>query len=235
MTVGGRTSGARQEILAEIRKHLRASAPFDAVHNEQIGHGARLKSVSTESSTDHAASTKLERFRREVERVSGQCIVVRNVDEVAGIIERVISEANAVRVATSDAEIIQSVMARVESNIVRLDAATPAELFDCDIGVTSAQLGIAETGTLVLDSERERHRLISLIPPVHIAVLQASRICMTLGEALDILSGHDATGLSRAITFITGPSRTSDIELTLAIGVHGPQALHVIVLDDLSQ
>ena len=81
----------------------------------------------------------------------------------------------------------------------------------------------------MLDSEAERHRLVSLVPPVHIAIVEAANICLTLGEALTAAS--QSSELSPTITFITGPSRTADIELTLAIGVHGPQELFVIVKD----
>jgi L-lactate dehydrogenase complex protein LldG len=79
----------------------------------------------------------------------------------------------------------------------------------------------------VLDSACERHRLVSLVPPVHIAIVNASSIVETLGEALALLRKDKE--ISPAVTFITGPSRTADIELTLAIGVHGPQQLYVIV------
>jgi len=97
------------------------------------------------------------------------------------------------------------------------------------LGITSAQWGIAETGTLVLESEKEFNRLTSLVPPVHICLLEAKNMRETLGE---ILQNLNTGNLSRTVTFITGPSRTSDIELTLAIGVHGPAELHVIVIGE---
>jgi len=59
--------------------------------------------------------------------------------------------------------------------------------------------------------------------------VKATQICMTLGEALTMMKGSGGADLSPTITFITGPSRTADIELTLAIGVHGPQELYVII------
>ena len=65
------------------------------------------------------------------------------------------------------------------------------------------------------------------MPPVHIAIVDASKIRATLGEALLLL--RVGKEVSPAVTFVTGPSRTADIELTLAIGVHGPQELYVIV------
>jgi L-lactate dehydrogenase complex protein LldG len=108
-------------------------------------------------------------------------------------------------------------------------AVTPsvAEVFNFDIGISGAQAGIAETGTLLLDSSRERHRLVSLVPPVHIAILDASQIVTTLGEALSLMRQDEA--VSPIVTLVTGPSRTADIELTVAIGVHGPQELFVII------
>src|SRR5437764_71495 len=76
-----------------------------------------------------------------------------------------------------------------------------------------------------------RKHLASLVPPVHVAILEAGRIRQTMSEVLELITNSEV-GLSRTVTFITGPSRTSDIELTLAIGVHGPGELHVIVIDE---
>ena len=104
-------------------------------------------------------------------------------------------------------------------------------MFDCDLGVTGAQWGVAETGTLVLESDAERHRLASLVPSAHVAIIESRNVRQTLGEVLQAINDRGAEGLSRAVTFITGPSRTSDIELTLAIGVHGPAELYVVVIE----
>jgi len=154
-----------------------------------------------------SASPSVEEFKRQLEAVDGHCIIAANEIEVETAVTRITEKK---RIATSDAP--------------------PAtkDLFNYDVGITKAQAGIAETGTLVLDSAVEHNRLVSLVPPVHIALLDASKIYGTLGETLAALQ---ATGseLSPAITFITGPSRTADIELTLAIGVHGPKELYVII------
>jgi L-lactate dehydrogenase complex protein LldG len=94
-----------------------------------------------------------------------------------------------------------------------------------------AQAAIADTGTLVLESDCERHRLVSLVPPLHIAIVNAEDIRDTLGDTLRAVSRDAALDMSRVITFITGPSRTADIELTLTVGVHGPKELYVILID----
>ena len=116
-------------------------------------------------------------------------------------------------------------------NAAEIDAIADAsreELFSSDLGITSAQWAIAETGTLVLESGAERHRLVSLVPPVHVCILTAGSIRQSMAEILELAD----TDANRTITFITGASRTSDIELTLAIGVHGPGELHIIVIKD---
>jgi L-lactate dehydrogenase complex protein LldG len=123
--------------------------------------------------------------------------------------------------------------APLDVHVDEAEALSRDDLFACDAGVTTAQLAIAETGTLVLESAREKHRLLSLVPPVHIALLAARDICDSLADVIARLAGtfKEPDVASHAVTFITGPSRTSDIELTLTIGVHGPRTLHVIILE----
>jgi L-lactate dehydrogenase complex protein LldG len=104
-------------------------------------------------------------------------------------------------------------------------------LSEAKVGVTSADYALADTGTLVLISGGEQHRLISLLPPIHVCLLNSDRI---LASTTDLLARvHEefySRGLSpQAMTCITGPSRTADIEQTITMGVHGPQALHVIL------
>ena len=148
----------------------------------------------------------IDRFKESVESVAGHCVVTTDVAEV---LKQIIADLKAQRIASSE------------------DPPNVKEIFEFDVGISNAQAGIAETGTLVLDSARERHRLVSLVPPVHIAIINASSIVETLGDALTLLQKDKE--ISPAITFITGPSRTADIELTMAIGVHGPRELYVIV------
>lgn len=151
-------------------------------------------------------TNRIDRFKEAVESVAGHCIITA---DVAAVLSRIITELNAERIASSD------------------NAPNAHDIFNFDVGISSAQAAIAETGTLVLDSACERHRLVSLVPPVHIAIINASTIVETLSDALTLIQKDKE--ISPAVTFITGPSRTADIELTLTIGVHGPQELYVIV------
>jgi L-lactate dehydrogenase complex protein LldG len=105
-----------------------------------------------------------------------------------------------------------------------------------DLGLTGVDYALAETGTLVLSAGKGQARAISLLPPVHIAVLRPEQVIPGLTDLFPLLRRDtEAAGgtLSSAVTFITGPSRTADIELTLVVGVHGPQQLHVIFIGDI--
>lgn len=98
-----------------------------------------------------------------------------------------------------------------------------------DLGITSAEYALAETGTLVMIQGPEESRLISLLPPAYICVVPVSRMLVNLDELLSILP-RPAEQTS-AMVLITGPSRTADIEQILVRGVHGPGEIHVVLVD----
>jgi L-lactate dehydrogenase complex protein LldG len=240
------TDEARRAILGAIRRSLTESAPHDVVHAERHEPPTPGQRTSLPILTGVAAApappvaqsppaVPLDLFRARLEAVAGTFTMARGAADVARELAEILRRVGARRVAASDSPrvrpLVEEACALAGADLV-VDAA-PGDLFDCDVGVSGAQWGIAETGTLVLESARERHRFVSLIPRVHVALLRADRICETLGEALRETRAEAAPGQvpSAAITLVTGPSRTSDIELTLAIGVHGPQELHVIVLE----
>ena len=100
---------------------------------------------------------------------------------------------------------------------------------DIDASVTSARGGIAETGSLILWPDAEEPRLLSLVPPVHIAVLRTADIDETFAASMD--KDHWATQMPTNALLISGPSKTADIEQTLAYGIHGPKQLIVLLLD----
>ncbi len=107
---------------------------------------------------------------------------------------------------------------------------------DADMGITGANVAIADTGTLVIVSNEGNGRLVSTLPPVHVAILGVEKIVPTLDDASAVLKvlSKSATGqkMTSYVSFITGPSRTADIELSLTIGVHGPGELHIVLLDN---
>ena len=101
------------------------------------------------------------------------------------------------------------------------------------IGVTSADFGLAETATLTMKTRAGQALHVSLLPSIHIAVIRLEQILSNLKELYTLLKWdpqQQAEGLTHTMTFITGPSKTADIEATLVHGVHGPRELVVFVL-----
>ena len=218
---------ARDAIMQSIRSNLAASVGIAHTDHAIIpDHGELI--------LENGSLSPIERFRERLESVGGNCDVVKGEDEAARALSAVLADLQsknaAKRIALSDAPVVSSLARGIAADEISVCPA-PADLFNYDVGITMAQLAIAETGTLVLEAETERHRLVSLLPPVHSAVVYARDIVLTIGNALNQLRGDESKQMSRAITFITGPSRTADIELTLTVGVHGPKELHVIVID----
>ncbi len=226
-----RNEEAKREMFAAIRGHLAESAPHDAVRAAHHAASAHGEDVSPARAAFVFEGTAVERFRQALEAVTGRCLVVKDEAGAAEALRQIAEQRNSQRVAVSDSPLAGRVINLAALPAEVLENASAEELFDCDLGVTGAQWGVAETGTLVLESDAERHRLASLVPSAHVAIIESRNVRQTLGEVLQAINERGEGRLSRAVTFITGPSRTSDIELTLAIGVHGPAELYVVVIE----
>ena len=112
-------------------------------------------------------------------------------------------------------------------------------LADSSMGITGADYAIAETGSVIVLPRRGLSRLVSVVPPVHVAIVRPSDIIGTLDDlfALRRLEYHQngvngSADMGSYLNFITGPSRTADIEQTIVVGVHGPREVHMVLLDE---
>ena len=100
------------------------------------------------------------------------------------------------------------------------------EMAQCDLGITEADYLLPETGTLVLHSSSEKPRAVSLLPRVHLAIVRAEMLRADLHQVFAEAKDR------HYLVFITGPSRTADIELTVTLGVHGPRNLYVWMMGE---
>jgi L-lactate dehydrogenase complex protein LldG len=192
---------AREDILGAVRTAL-ADAPAPP---------SREPSPSTSPSGDVVAlfAERVADYRAEVERCSP--------DELADRVAAALPDG--ARVLVPDG------LGLDVSGAVPDEGLSAHELDGLDAVVTRARLGIAETGTIVLDhGPGQGRRAITLVPDRHVCIVEAGQVVADVPDAVALL---DAT---RPLTWISGPSATSDIELDRVEGVHGPRNLHVIVV-----
>ena len=118
-----------------------------------------------------------------------------------------------------------------EAAAERLIAAERARLGAEHVGVARAARGIAETGTCVVVTDDEETRLATMLPETSLLILRVADIVPTLPDMAPFLRERQADGKISYTSFITGPSRTADIERVSAIGVHGPLDVHIILVE----
>lgn len=106
-----------------------------------------------------------------------------------------------------------------------------ADIASCDASITSCELLIARTGSLLMSSAQPSGRTVSVYAPVHICIAYTSQLVYDIKEGLLILKEKYAGKLPSLITLATGPSRTADIEKTLVVGVHGPGEVYVFLVE----
>ena len=238
----------RAEFLGSIRQEMaKTRGLFEAAPVPRPADAGQAAEVVRRQMLERWPQA-LARFREEFEDVAGVFHRVSSMDEVPGVIRRIAQERQATSVlswhpgvlgldlrGSLGAEGFSVTVAPVgdpdaAARASHRDAAARAE-----IGVTGVDWALAETGTLVLVSGRGRPRSTSLLPATHVAVFGRDRLVESLeqvGVMLEALHVNPALSMSGAvINFITGPSRTADIELTLTRGVHGPKEVHAIFVE----
>lgn len=215
------TSAARQAIFNRIRTaQNRVAEPTqaerDAVKDyiEQHSQGPRPAIGS-----DHVAH-----FRAQAERMSD---TVEAVPDMAGVPAAVARYLDGIGVGRS--AIAWKTLTDMNWSDAGLEVEFRRPRNEDLVGITGVFCAVAETGSLMLMSGPESWSSASLLPETHIAIVPASRIVAHMEDAFS-LARAEGVDMPRAINFISGPSRTGDIEQTIVLGAHGPYRVHVILV-----
>jgi L-lactate dehydrogenase complex protein LldG len=210
---------AREEILTRIRAAASAGQARDGgAASSQAAGAPRYRS---ESSLDPAALLDLL-----AERLADYRAIVQRVepDRLSGSVAAALTRRGARRIAVPPGLELPGLPDDVE--VVVGDGLAPDVLDALDGVITEAAVAIAETGTIVLDgSLGQGTRAVTLVPDYHLCIVRADQVVQLVPEAVARLTPH----ATRPLTWISGPSATSDIELNRVEGVHGPRTLEVII------
>lgn len=242
------SKSTREDILARIKTAL--SGSDQATHGSIKGEAGQTDDVSHLVQAIRARSAVnravlVEQFKRELEAVGGVFHCASSAEAACDHIVQVASSHRTRLAIGWNVALIEEIGLRTRLEQAEIQFFTRSEGVNAEdfakrapaaeIGVTAVDYALADTATLVLGAGLGRARSVSLLPPVHIALLKPDQIIPGLDELFPLLADNYAKSnesLDSALTFITGPSRTADIELTLVVGVHGPQELHVVLLDE---
>jgi L-lactate dehydrogenase complex protein LldG len=167
---------------------------------------------------------EVERFLEEVKKLSGgsQELSPSDIDAALGTLVR---EQNVHKATVWETPPLRQLGVTEILNSLGVELihpnATKHEMAQCDLGITEADFLLPETGTLVLRSSAEKPRAVSLLPRIHLAIVRPEMLRADMHQVFAEAKDH------HYLVFITGPSRTADIELTVTLGVHGPKNLYV--------
>jgi L-lactate utilization protein LutC len=174
------------------------------------------------------------RFLRELEAVGGHGFRAAGKEEARGYVVDLARERGAKLLVRWDDEELNALGVDGPLSKAGIDVVAWRGLSDfrevtarADVGLSTADWAIAETGSLVLSSGPGRGRSVTLLPPTYVAVLPADRVLRDMYEAIEKYAGGV---LPSNVCFHTGPSRSGDIEMSLVTGMHGPGDVHVILV-----
>jgi L-lactate dehydrogenase complex protein LldG len=227
------TMSARARMLGRLRGHA-PTAPATSVDALDARIDAHF--TARRAQAPLALDERIAQFERMLEAAHAQVFRASAASWAADLAQRL--EAAGVRrllLDTAGAE-GQALTSALSAAVQARDYAQPieqwkAELFDTiDAGFTVARSGLAATGTLVVVPDANAPRTVSLVPPLHIALIHARTLHADLHAAAAAERWRD--GMPTNLVMISGPSKTSDIQQTTAYGAHGPRALWVVVVTD---
>ena len=224
----------RQEFISRVATALNRKSPLENKPPQaDIGPPAFWQEQSFED-CDLA-----DLFKTNLEALTGRVAFASTAEEVTNKIQTWLDEINAKSIILWDHEELRRYVDTTklnvnsivwDSNLPRKDLFALAE--QADAGITWVNYAIGYTGSLALFNSPVQGRSVSLLPPTHIAVFKKSDIVPTMSHVIRHLTERRKAGqLPSVVDFITGPSRTSDIEMDLSIGVHGPFRVWTIVID----
>ncbi len=214
-------SAARERILGNIRAALGREAGDEAglrAARERIAAHPR----QIEPAFDEALA---ERFCAKLEAAHATVARLESVAAAGAEIERYLDAAGAGQRLLASGDSVVGEIGWPPSLEVQQRAAGG----DDRVSVTSALCGIAETGTLMLVSGEGNPTSLNFLPDYHVVVLRAQQLVARMEDAWDRLRA-DYSQPPRTVNFISGPSKTADVEQTVEYGAHGPRCLHVILL-----
>jgi L-lactate dehydrogenase complex protein LldG len=236
-------SSARDTILGRIREALRVAAPLPHMKSHAAEESATagpggltiLPADVARPWLPDGGDTPEERLAiltDNLGKLRAEVHLVADAEAAKALVAGIARDRGWHKVAWHGHPAIEPLATAVGCETLRVDAGPfdKNALEACDAGITACEAAVAQTGSILVSSATCGGRALSILPPVHVVVVSLDQIVATLGDALDLVRSRYAGRLPSMLSFITGPSRTGDIERILVLGAHGPKELLVILV-----
>lgn len=215
---------ARNDILNRVR--LRLGADEAEARKQRVAAVLAARPGQRQGPRPTERADLLGEFRRRAEALASTVDVVSGWADAPAALARYLAAQNLPRQGVA-----WPALAHLDWAAAGLEIRIGAARGDDRLGLTSCYCAIAETGTLMLLGEVDNHGVTSLLPETHVALVPASSLVWGMEEGWARLRAERGAP-PRAVNFVSGPSRTGDIEQTLVLGAHGPYRVHLILLQD---
>jgi len=222
---------SRDRILGRIRHNLGRGPLSEAAAQEA---GARITAHNRNLVPERShisQSAQVDLFQEKMEKLAATVERVASLEDIPECIQEYLTGHNLPgKIKMSPAQELDTIPF---DTIPMLEINRGPAVVTDEVSLTPAFAGIAETGTLCMASGPETPSTLNFLPENHIVVVNASQITGSLEDVWDRLrQKFGEANLPRTINFISGPSRTADIEQTLIMGAHGPRRLHIVIVED---
>lgn len=223
----------REKIFARIREAVSVQAPMPGQHGE-TGHRSSFNGAMAAQAREWlppAGDTfeeHLARFRTNATDLKATFYLVNGHDELAKLLLELRGVEGWKKVASHSGELTDAACKTLGLPVCRTDQKFDVnELEACDVGITECDALVAQTGSVLVTNRSSGGRALSVLPPHHVVIARREQLLRDLPAAFEFLKEKYAGNYPSMISFITGPSRTGDIERILVLGAHGPKKLTI--------
>jgi len=229
--------GKRDEILGRIREALRVPAPHphrDANHDD-ASHLRQTEQTSREwlPTVPSDAGDRVNLFREKCTQLRTDFYVVNGTEQAMTALSALREKHGWTVVGAHHHPLIDPLVQALDLEALYVEERSGSKSLErCSVGITACDALIAQTGSILLTARSAGGRALSVLPPHHVVLATADQLLPDLPAAFELLFVKYGDNYPSFATFITGPSRTGDIERILVLGAHGPRDLTIILVGD---
>lgn len=220
----------REIILGRIREALNTPAPHPDAHGDTTPASA-LSPQKWLPPTGESLDRQIELFHQNVENLKAGFLVCSSLSDAIAHIKTLAAAEGWKKIGLHRGELTDGVARELGLAEVRTDDGYSVDsLESCDAGLTECEALVAQTGSVLVSAPSAGGRVLSVLPPHHIVLARRNQMVPDLTAALRRVQDKFGTHFPSFLSFISGPSRTGDIERILVLGAHGPKKLSILLL-----